>query len=91
MRNPSIAHTAREAIYVLLRRSNDCYKDTKRELIALSRRIAHHLRAPREARAASNTVYLIYTMGKVASMSVLDSLIKRLPCATTYADRKSVV
>lgn len=85
MRKSSIAHTSREALYVFLRRSNDCYKDTKRELTALSRRIAHCLRAPREAQAASNTVYLIYTMGKVASMSVLDSLIKRLPCATTYA------
>ena len=45
----------------------------------------YKLRYPKEARQTKDSIYLIYTMGKVASMSVLDAITNRLPHLPVFA------
>jgi hypothetical protein len=40
---------------------------------------------PAEARQSKNSIFLVYTMGKVASMSILHTVSKRLPHVKTFA------
>ncbi|MDR2954763.1 MAG: putative capsular polysaccharide synthesis family protein [Prevotella sp.] len=54
--------------------ANSFYKKTKYKLIYRQ-----------EAKKTNDSIYLIYTMGKVASMSVLDAITKRLPHVPVFA------
>jgi Putative capsular polysaccharide synthesis protein len=43
------------------------------------------IKHPQQARHTRNNIFLVYTMGKVASMSVFNTLLKRLPHVPVFA------
>lgn len=75
----------RDYIYIAKRRLRDLFADIVRVTTQYLRVVRYSIFHPREKRATSNNIYLIYTMGKVASLSVLDTITRRVPHIDTFA------
>ncbi len=72
-------------IFKIKRRVKDLCADLARFTTTHTRRIIYQIKSPKEKKKTNNNIYLVYTMGKVASMSVLESIGKRLPHLNSYA------
>lgn len=72
-------------LWVLRRRIKNKLFNFRRCIHEWYRKKIYQWRHPREAGQTRDAIYLIYTMGKVASMSVLDAVGKRLPHVPVFA------
>lgn len=72
-------------IYIVLRRTKNKIQDLKRFILRRLSVLRYVVANRSEARMTRGNIFLIYTMGKVASLSVLDSITRRVPHVNTFA------
>ncbi len=72
-------------LWMLRRRIKNKSFNLRRYIYEWCRKTLYRLQHPREAKQTRDSIYLIYTMGKVASMSVLDAVTGRLPHVPVFA------
>ncbi len=77
--------TLRDNIYVILRHSRNKIQDVVSYIVRRVSIFRYTITHSDEKRITRNNIYLVYTMGKVASLSVLDSITQRLPYIDCFA------
>jgi hypothetical protein len=71
--------------WIVRRKCRDSISTLNRLSTEFTRKILFWITHPMEARQTKNSIFLVYTMGKVASMSVFHTISKRLPHVKTFA------
>lgn len=77
--------TLTDRCWILRRRLKNKFFNLRRYIYEQYQKKIYQIQNTREAKQTQDSIYLIYTMGKVASMSVLDAITKRLPHVPVFA------
>jgi hypothetical protein len=77
--------TPENKCWIAKRKIRDSVNTFSRLCTEFLRKIFFWMMRPAEAQQSKNSMFLVYTMGKVASMSILHTVSKRLPHVKTFA------